>query len=289
MKFEEYAEKIDFELENKVYQRDIKGYKIYLKNYQYMVLSVPSFYIPLNKEITKEEIKELQYAAYANACFKTTTATKGDTLIITLPEGNKLKPEKIKIMQEILDNVVNTLIEDGYKPLSICPICKNDATYSAFGDMFCPIHEECKVNYLSNLKTKAEKEKGFKISYLFTILLSLFFTALGLLTAFLLVYFNKDYFTGLLVLGPIFGSISTIIIKTPKIKSLNIIIGTIISLLVLGVLIFSIIYIPTSTEKSISSYIIDNGAVGLRKLIFGSIISFSGFGKMVPIIFLLRK
>ena len=184
MKFEEYAEKISFSKIGNVYQRDIKGYKIYLKNYQYMVLSVPSFYIALDKEIEKDEIKVLQTAAYANACFKTSTANKGDTLIVTLPEGNKLKEEKQKIMEEILNNVINTLIEDGYKPLSICPICKKDASYDAFGDTFCPIHNECKENYLTDLKTKAVNEKGFKVSYLLSINYAIIGTVLGLLTAF---------------------------------------------------------------------------------------------------------
>ncbi|MCR5232151.1 MAG: hypothetical protein K6B64_05845 [Acholeplasmatales bacterium] len=278
MKFEEYAENIGFTLDNKVYQRDIKGYKIYLKNYQYMILSVPSFFIPLDKELTKEEIKILQDAAYANACFKGTTTTKGDTLIVTLPEGNKLKEEKQKIMDEILNNVIKTLEEDNYKPLSVCPICKNEASYSSFGDSFIPIHEECKNNYLNQLKEKANNQKGFKLSYLFAIILAILGTSLGLLTAFLLAFFNKDYFTGLIALGPILGATSTLLAKAPKQKVLDIIIGSIICLMVLGMVLFTILYIPSQTEVSIQSYIIDNGAIGLRKIIFGSILSLAGFG-----------
>ena len=181
-------------------------------------------------------------------------------------------------MDEILNNVVNVLIEDGYKPLTICPICKKEASYNSFGDMFCPIHDECKNSYLNELKQKADSEKGFKTSYLLQILLSIIGTAIGLLTAFLLAFFIKDYFTGLLALGPILGSLATLLIKAPKRKAINIIISSIICFLVLGMVIFTITYIPMTTDTSIQSYIIDNGAIGLRKIIFGSILSFAGFG-----------
>ena len=60
MKFENYASKIGFSKEEGIFIRKEKDFLIYLKNWQYLVINIPSFFIPVNKTITKEEIKKLE-------------------------------------------------------------------------------------------------------------------------------------------------------------------------------------------------------------------------------------
>ena len=169
MKFKDYATYLGFEEKNNIFVKEVNGYTIYLKNYQYIILEVPSFFIPLDKELTKDELKELTNAAYQNACFLTTTSNKNDTLVITLPEGNKKKEFKQQIMNEILDNVTKQLIKYNYHRLMICPICKKEASYNSFGQDFIPIHDECKNRYINDLKSKINEESGFRFSYILEI------------------------------------------------------------------------------------------------------------------------
>lgn len=278
MKFDDYAESLGFTKNKNVYILEQDGYKLYLKNYQYMILAIASIYIPLNKPLTKDLIKDLQIAAYANACFMGKTNQDKDTLIITLPEGNKQKEEKQKIIKEIITNVLKMLKENDYLPLEVCPICKKEATYNILGDNYCPIHEDCKNEYLTKLKDLALKEKGFKPSYVLAVVYTILGVLIGLTPAILLSIFINDYFTGLLALGPILGSLASLLAKAPKKKVLNATLGAIICAFVIAALVFTIIYIPNAKEITIGEYIINDGAVGLRKLIFGSILSFAGFG-----------
>ena len=278
MKFDDYAISLGFTKNKNVYTLEVNDFKLYLKNYQYMILAIPSIFIPLNKPLNKEDIKDLQIAAYANACFMGKTSEAKDTLIVTLPEGNKQKEEKQKIIKEIITNVINILREKGYAPLNLCPICHKEASYDIFGDTYSPIHTECKNEYLNKLKDLSEKEKGFKPSYVLAVLLTILGTAIGLLPVILLAIFNHDYFTGLFALGPICGSLAQLLAKAPKKKTLAASLGAIILSLVIATLIFTIIYIPNAKNISIQDYIINDGAQGLRKIIFGSLLSFAGFG-----------
>lgn len=278
MKYDDYAEALGFNKINKVYTLKLNGFHLYLKDYQYMILSIASIYIPLDKALTRDDIKDLQIAAYANACFRAKTLDQNDTLIITLPEGNKQKEEKQKIIKEIMQNVVTMLQEKGYKPLAVCPICKNEANYEAFGDNFIPMHEECKNKYLADLKEKSEKEKGFQFSYVLSVILAILGVCVGLLPVILLTIFINDYFTGLIALGPLLASLSTLLAKAPKKKALNIVLGAIIFVITLSTVLFTIFYIPNAKNIPLSEFIINNGAVGLRKIIFGSILSLAGFG-----------
>ena len=275
MKFKDYAKDLGFEDKNNIYVKEVNGYTVYLKNFQYIILQVPSFYIPLDKELTKDELKELTEAAYQNACFVSTTSNKNDTLIITLPEGNKKKEYKQQIMNEILDNVTKKLIKFNYHKLTICPICKKEALYNNFGQDFIPIHDECKNKYIEEIKTKIKEESGFRFSYILEILLSIIGISIGLIPSILLLIFTGDYFTGLLALVPILGVLLSLLPKAPKRKDLSIVIGTMISLVVIGMIIFTVIYSNSNIEES---YLLIDGGKGIRKIIFGSIISLAGFG-----------
>ena len=121
MKYDDYIEGLGLKRNKNIYVMEKDGYYIYLKDWQYMVLNIPSFYIPLDKEITKDAIKALQVEALGNACAALSLGSKADTLIVTLPEGNKNK--KIDLMKEILNNVIECLKDMGYLPMHICPIC----------------------------------------------------------------------------------------------------------------------------------------------------------------------
>ena len=57
MKIEEYSEKLGFKKDNNSYILDIDGYRIYLKYWNYLLYKIPAFYIPLNEEVSKNEIK----------------------------------------------------------------------------------------------------------------------------------------------------------------------------------------------------------------------------------------
>ena len=63
MKYDDYATLLGFQKIKNVYVLNKEGYSIYLRDWQYMVLNIPSFYIPLDKEITKDAIKALQIEA----------------------------------------------------------------------------------------------------------------------------------------------------------------------------------------------------------------------------------
>lgn len=277
MKYDDYIEGLGFKRNKNIYVMEKDGYYIYLKDWQYMVLNIPSFYIPLDKEITKDAIKTLQVEALGNACAALSLGSKADTLIVTLPEGNKNK--KIDLMKEILDNVLNCLKDMGYLPMHICPICKKDAEYDLFGSHYCPIHKECRNYYLSILETKMEESEGFNIKYFLAFLFVLIGIDLGLILPILLTIYLHDYFTGVLALIPILATLGLFLSKAPSKKWLKITVGTLVFLSVVTFLVISIPYMISYTEsKDAFSYFFQNGWVGFRKVLFGGIISLGGFG-----------
>ncbi len=277
MKYDDYAAMLGFQKIKNVYVLNKEGYSIYLRDWQYMVLNIPSFYIPLDKEITKDAIKALQVEALGNACAQASLGNKADTLIITLPEGNKIK--KIDLMNEILNNVIECLKDMGYLPMHICPICKKDAEYDLFGSHYCPIHKECRSEYLSKLEELNKKTTGFNIKYVLALLFVLIGIGLGLILPILLTINLHDYFTGVLALIPILATLGLFLSKAPSKKWLKITVGLLVFIAIATFLAISIPYMITFTEsKDTFSYFFQNGWVGFRKVFFGGILSLGGFG-----------
>ena len=100
MKYDEYALSLGFTKHKNVYVLEMDGFKVYLRDWQYMVLTIQSFYIPLDRPLNKDMIKEIQFAALNNACAMASLGNKNDTLIITLPEGNKAKEKTQETMKQ---------------------------------------------------------------------------------------------------------------------------------------------------------------------------------------------
>ncbi len=277
MKFENYASKIGFSKEEGIFIRKEKDFLIYLKNWQYLVINIPSFFIPVNKTITKEEIKKLEQASLDNACGTATLVNKDDVLIVTLPEG-KNKDNFVSNCENILQRVCKLLSIDGYQPLNICPICHKEGEHHAFKDDYIPIHEECKNKMIETLQKKVEEQKGFKINYVFSIALSIVFGICGLLPAFLLVYFKYFYLSPLVVLCPLLAVVGLYLSKAPIMKWLKVVTIIIPIVLIVSFDIWSLPYIANQNELEMIPYIFGHGLEGLRKIIVSMVLSFGTIG-----------
>ena len=276
MKYDLYAPKLGFNKINNVYQKNVEGYNIYLKDWQYMVLTIQSFYIPLDKEILSSDKKKIE-DEIDNACALYSISYPNDTLIVTLSDGKKDNHKTIELINKEINDTVKLLKKLGYEPMSLCPICKKEGIYKDFGDDFIPIHDECKNNYVNKLEEKVKEESGFNIKYLLSILFSLVFTGIGIIPAILWVYFDHDYFTLVILLAPIGSVIGYFISRaTPRIW-LRIITGFIPLITIIIFMIFAFKYLADYKEMELVSYL-TNFKYGLRKIIFGTILSFSGFG-----------
>lgn len=278
MKYDDYAHLLGFQKEGNVYILEANGFKVYLRDWQYMVLAIPSFYIPLDRPLDKEEIKKVTIASFNNACAPMSLGNPKDTLIVSLPEGNKTKDKKIETMKAMIEEVTKCLKEDGYLPMKLCPICHASAEYGIFGDHYCPIHEDCKNSYIEKLKDKVKEDTGFKASYILSILFAIIGAAIGLLPALFLTIYKYNYFAGLLALVPILATIGFFFAKAPSKKWITITIGCIVFIIVLGFLGFALPYMAKMKELSFVDYMFKNGWVGFRKAIVGLILAFAGFG-----------
>lgn len=279
MKYDEYAESLGFLKHKNVYVMEMEGFQIYLKDWQYLVLSIPSFYIPVDRPIDKEMIKELQIRAFNNACSIQSLGNPNDTLIVTLPEGNKAKEKTQELMKDILKEVIGYLKEKGYNAMKLCPICHKEGEYNVFGDNYCPMHLECRNLYLEKLTEKAKEEKGFNKKYVFAILLSILGIGIGLITPILLTIYLHDFFTGVIGLVPIFATLGLWLSHAPSKKWLKITVGSLVFISVVTFLVIALPYLAKFSEDStLTTYFFSNGWAGFRKALFGGILAFGGFG-----------
>ena len=276
MKYDNYAPKLNFNKNKNVYERKVDGFKVYLKDWQYMVLSIASFYIPTDKEILSGDKKKIE-AEIDNACALYTVSNTNDTLIVTLSDGKKDSDKTLDAINKEIEDTVKLLKEMGYNPMKVCPICKKEAEYLEFGDDFIPMHEDCKASFVEKLEAKVKQESGFNIKYVISILLSILFAGIGIIPAILWTYFGHDYFTLVIVLSPI-GSVLGYYLShaTPR-RWLRIVTGIIPLIIIACFMVFAFNYIAEYKEMTIGAYL-GNFKYGLRKLIFGSILAFAGFG-----------
>ena len=208
MKYDDYALDLGFKKIGKVYTFEAEEYIMYFKDWEYSLLNVPSIFIPLDRPLTKEKLDKLTKAASDNVCVSFSLGNENDTLIVTLPSGNKKKDSVKKLIIEEINNVVKVLKEDGYLKMRICPICHKEAEYMVFGDNYCPMHIECKEKYIMALKEKNKEESKLTYKYPLALLLTLIGALVGILPALLLTIFNKDYlFGGMVCFAPIIGTL----------------------------------------------------------------------------------
>lgn len=279
MKYCDYALDLGFTKNKNIYVMEHNGFKIYLKDFQYMVLSIPSFYIPLNQPLDKNMIKDLQFEALNNACAAVSLGSAMDTLVVTLPEGNKTKDKTKDTIKEMIENVTAYLKDNNFGPMEKCPVCKEDGEYQAFGLNYCPMHQECRNKYLEALKEKVNENKGFNIKYVLAILFVLLGIGIGLIAPILLTIYLHDYFTGVLALIPILSTLGLWLSHAPNKKWLKITVGALVFVSVITFLCISIPYMASFTEeKDLFSYMFKNGWPGFRKALFGGILAFGGFG-----------
>ena len=70
------------------------------------------------------------------------------------------------------------------------------------------------------------------------------------------------------------------LLKLPRGKKFNIILGISNFIIVLGFVIFSLFYISNKMEITIIEYLTINNLEGIRKFIFGLLFSIGGFGSI---------
>lgn len=280
MKIEEYGQLLKFELKSNVFVLEVNGYNVYLKEWQYVIMNIPSFYISVDKEITKEELKRLEQAALNNACALSTVSNKNDTLIITLPEVKRDQEKFVENCNNILSRVTKLLKLDGFNNLSLCPVCHKEALYDNFMGSYIPLHLECKEKVKNNLLKKIEEEKGFKWSYVLAIFMSLAMGVIGLLPSFFLAIYKFDYFTPLIVLCPILMVSGLFISRAPLKKWLKIIIWICCVGLIVAFDIYTLPIMARGRNLAFKDYIFGNGWVGFRKILFTSIFALGCLGMM---------
>lgn len=277
MDYKNFASKIGFEDHEGIFVNEKNGFSIYLKDWQYLVLTIKSFYIPLNKPLTTQNIKEIEKETFNTACGAASLGERNDVLIVTLPEGDKESEKFIKSCNVILTKATEYLLAHDFLPMCNCPICKKEAQKHKFMDNYIPIHKECKEEYKNKLLTKIQEQEGFKPNYIVSILLSTIFGLIGALPPFLLTIYENGYFTGLLALIPILVFLGFFLSKAPNKKWLVITTSLISFAIVLAVDIYTLPFIAKAKELSfIDCYF--KSVQGVFKIIFSTIFCFIEFG-----------
>ena len=278
MKYSEYAEDLGFKKIGKIYHMECNGFDIYLKDWNYQLLKIPSFYIPLNQPLTKEVLKQMEHYALENVVSGFSFKSEVNTLIVSLADGNKKSEKTQNAIKAQIESVTKGLIQEGYLKMTNCPLCGKPAEYQIFGNNYCPMHTECKNSYLENLKKEIDEEKGIDKRSILAVIFAVIGALVGLTPALVLALTNYDYyFGGMLALTPILAIISYLVSKAPSQKWLKLTIGFIVLVTVLGFLGFAIPYMANGKGLSLEDYMFKNGMIGLRRLGFGILLSFAGF------------
>lgn len=278
MKYDEYANLIGFNKIDNVYVRYENDFFLYLKDWEYSLFNIPSFYIPLRSEIHKSELKKLQESAGGNVGALYSLGGKNNTVIISFAEGNKLKDNVILEINQEIKNVCIELKKMGYSKMECCPICHTKADYNVFGNDYCPIHDDCKNRYLEDLVKLNIRSKKFNKKDLLALLLGILLSVVGMLPALLLCLFNHNYFSGIICFIPIGCALGYYLSKCNSKKITRYILSTFVFLFIFCFTIFAIINMASFYDESILNYCFTGKMLGLRKIIFAVILSFGGFG-----------
>ncbi len=279
MKYDDYALDLGFKKIGDVYYMEANGFIVYLKDWQYSMLKIPSFYIPLNQPLTKDVLKKMEKYALDNVVAAYSLSNDADTLIVSLADGNKKKESVQAIIKKQIESTTLGLIEEGYLKMSKCPLCGKETEYMLFGDNYCPMHIECRNDYINKLKDNLKKEDGFNKKYLLAIILAVIGSLVGIIPALILSITNYDYyFGGMLAFTPILAIIGYLVSKVPNKKWIKITIGLIVMLTILSFLGFAIPFMAYGKGLALDKYMFSGEWIGTRRLLFGVLLSFGGFG-----------
>jgi len=277
MEFKEYALDLEFELNENIYFKQKKDYFLYLKNWKYFMLSIPSLYIPININIksNKDLLKKVEQAALNNACAFEKINDKCGMIVVTLPDGNKKNEQFVETYNNIEKRVIKLLEIENIPPLNVCPICFKEGKRHSFLGNYVPIHEECFKKHYHKLEKEINNSKDKDILFLLS---SLLFSCIGLIPVILVTYYLHGYFSPLILFSPLGVLLSVILFKFPKRKWVKIVACLIPSVLILIFNVFSIPYMAMKNEMTLSEFFFTGGFEGLRKIVITTLISFSPFG-----------
>ena len=139
----------EYSNEPNIYVNEIDGYKIYFKDFQFLTLTIPSIYIPLSQEISKEYIKKLTHAVDDNFCAIYSINDKPNVAVVSLIEGKMDKKETQDKLIEEIKLAINTLKADGYTPMINSPFTGNETPYISYGLDYLPIEEEYRLKKIA--------------------------------------------------------------------------------------------------------------------------------------------
>lgn len=277
MNYEKYAHLIGFNNINGIYVREENGFKVYLKDWQYLIYGFPAFYIPLNKQITKEELKRIEKASLDNVGAMYSLGDKNNTLIMSLQDGKKDDEKVVSIINEEIVRVCKLLKADGYLKMEECPVCKKNGEYGTFGDDYCPIHNECNNKHIEHIKELSKKESEFNYKCILLVLLVLAVALISTIPFILLVTLMSKIKAALLALVTISSLATYYFVKVPNQKWMRYSISLIIFLVIISTGSYGFYYIINENSTNFIELIKEDMGL-LVDLFFIILLSMGGIG-----------
>ena len=275
MKIKEFYDKINFKKENNCYYYEQDGYIFYLKEYESFI-KIKSIYVTLNEEINKEHLNEFTKAAFDNVCYMTSSESKNDTLIVTLPTSVSINEGFINSCINVLNAIIIKLQELNYTPKTRCKHCHKDANLNFFNDEYIPLHNECKEEIKKELIQKQEKLNKEKYRYLLNFIYSLLICFIALIPSVLITYFTNKIITPLLLLIT-FGSFLGLHLSKTKNDKFSYLITLLISFnFIILFNIFAFNHLSNSLELDFITYFNENTWFVIRKILFSILFIFGG-------------
>lgn len=275
MKIKDFYESINFKNNNNCYYYEQDGFNFYLKEYESFI-KINSFYVTLNEEIKKEHLDEFTKAAFDNVCYMTTTESKNDTLIVTLPTSMKVNEGFINSCINVLNAIILKLQELNYTPKTRCKHCHKEASLNFFNDEYIPLHNECKEEIKKELIKKQEELNKKKYRYLQNFIYSLLISFSGLIPSLLITYYTNKIITPLLLLITV-GSFMGLHLSKVKNDKWSYLISIIISTnFIILFNIFAFNHLSTSNNLDFITYFNENSWYVIRKVLFSILFIFGG-------------
>ena len=275
MKIKEFYEQIGFKNNNNCYYLEKEGYNFYLKEYESFI-KINSYYVTLNEEIKKEHLDEFTKAAFDNVCYVTTSESKNDTLIITLPTSIKVNDGFINSCINVLNATILKLQELNYTPKTRCKHCHKDAELNFFNDEYIPLHNLCKEEIKKELILKKEEQDKKKYRYILNFIYSLAISFLGLIPSLLITYYSNKIITPLLLLVTLGSFIGLHLSKVKNDKWSYLISLIISSNFIILFNIFAFNHLSNVNNLDFISYFNENTWYVIRKVLFSILFIFGG-------------
>ena len=273
MKIKEFYKQIGFENNNNCYYLEKEGYNIYLKEFESFI-KINSYYVTLNEEIKKEHLDEFTKAAFDNVCYMTSTESKNDTLIITLPTSFKINEGFINSCINVLNSIILKLQELHYTPKTRCKHCHKEAELGFFNDEYIPLHRECKEDIIKELILKKEDQDKKKYRYVINFLYSIIFSCLGFIPSLLLTYYFNIIITPLLLLITTGSFIGLHFSKVKNDKWSYLITLIISSNFIILFNIFAFNHLSNINQQDFITYFNENSWYVIRKVLFSILFIF---------------